>query len=202
MAKKEYLIKRLFDFILSFSGIIFSSPLWGIFALLILAEDGMPIFYRQKRIGKNGEIFYVVKFRTMVKDADKISIWTYENDPRITKIGKLLRRTAMDELPSLWSILKGDMSFVGPRALAVEEQKYLEQKIPGFEKRLLVRPGLTGLAQVYNPEDDPYKKFKYDIEYIEKMNFLLDIKLIILSFYNTFTARWDKRSGKGEQRGG
>ena len=162
----------------------------------------MPIFYRQKRIGKNGEIFYVVKFRTMVKDADKISIWTYENDPRITKIGKLLRRTAMDELPSLWSILKGDMSFVGPRALAVEEQKYLEQKIPGFEKRLLVRPGLTGLAQVYNPEDDPYKKFKYDIEYIEKMNFLLDIKLIILSFYNTFTARWDKRSGKGEQRGG
>jgi lipopolysaccharide/colanic/teichoic acid biosynthesis glycosyltransferase len=137
----------------------------------------------------------------MIPDAEKQAsvVWTFENDPRITKVGRFLRRTALDELPSLLSILKGDMSFVGPRALAVEEQRFLEKKIPGFEKRLAVCPGLTGLSQVYNPEDDPYKKLEYDLEYIEKMSFWLDIKLILISFYNTFTLRWDKRIGKKRQ---
>lgn len=108
----------------------------------------------------------MLKFRTMVKNADKMGIWKADNDPRVTSVGKILRRTAMDELPGLLNILKGDMSFVGPRALVVDEQKLLEKQIAGFEKRLSVRPGLTGLAQVYNAEDDPYKKLKLDLEYI------------------------------------
>lgn len=196
-------LKRPLDIALSLFGIIFSLPLWVLFALLILLEDGRPIFYKQKRAGKDRKEFNVFKFRTMIKNADeKGPPWTNENDPRVTKIGKILRKTALDELPSLLSILKGDMSFVGPRALAFEEQKFLEEKIPGFEKRLAIRPGLTGLAQVFNPDDDPYLKLKYDLEYIEKMSFWLDIKLILLSFWNTFTARWDRREGKKAQQEG
>ncbi len=199
---KLLFLKRPFDFALSLAGIIISLPLWALFAFLIWLEDGTPVFYRQRRAGKDGREFVVFKFRTMVRNADKMGVWTDENDPRVTRVGRFLRRTAMDELPSLLSILKGDMSFVGPRALVVEEQRLLEKQIPGFEKRLAVRPGLTGLAQVYNPEDEPHKKLELDLEYINKMSFYLDIKLIILSFYNTFTGRWDRRSGKQVQRKG
>ncbi|MEM5810033.1 MAG: sugar transferase [Candidatus Aenigmatarchaeota archaeon] len=199
---KLLFLKRPFDFTLSLLGMIISLPFWGLFALLVWIEDGLPIFYRQKRMGKDRREFTVLKFRTMINNADRMGVWTDENDPRITKVGRFLRRTAMDELPSLLSILKGDMSFVGPRALVVEEQRFLEKQIPGFEKRLQVRPGLTGLAQVYNPEDEPYKKLELDLKYIEDMNFLLDIKLILLSFWNTFTARWDRRKGKKAQVAG
>lgn len=185
---------------LSLIGIIISMPLWVLISLLIWFEDKTPIFYKQKRAGKKGKEFTVLKFRTMIKDADKNGpVWTNDGDPRVTRIGRILRRTALDELPSLLSILKGDMSFVGPRALAVQEQQLLEKQIPGFEKRLSVRPGLTGLSQVYNYEDDPHLKLHYDLEYISKSNFWLDIKLIVLSFMNTFTARWDKRGGKAKQ---
>lgn len=155
-------LKRPFDIAFSLFGIVVSFPLWILFSLLILLEDGFPIFYKQKRMGKNRKKFYVLKFRTMIKDADKLGIWTSENDKRVLKVGKFLRKTALDELPSLLNILKGDMSVVGPRALAVEEQEFLERKIPGFEKRLSVKPGLTGLSQVYNLEDDPYKKLEMD----------------------------------------
>jgi lipopolysaccharide/colanic/teichoic acid biosynthesis glycosyltransferase len=123
-------------------------------------------------------------------------VWNVDDDPRVTKIGKLLRRTALDELPEILSIWKGDMSFVGPRALAVEEQEDLEMEIPGFEQRLRARPGLTGLAQVYNPTDDSYLKLKFDLDYMENMSLWLDLKLIILSTRNTLLAKWDKRSGK------
>ena len=197
---KLLFLKRPFDFVLSLFGIIVSLPLWGIIAFLIWLEDGFPVFYRQRRMGKNRKEFTILKFRTMVKNADKMGVWTEENDPRITRVGKFLRRTAMDELPSLLSILKGDMSFVGPKALAIEEQKILEKMIKGFEKRLQVRPGLTGLSQVYNVSDDPNLKLKYDLEYIEKMSFFLDLKLILISFWYTFTAKWDRREGKKSQK--
>jgi len=192
--------KRLIDILVSCAGIVFSAPLWLLISVLILIEDGLPVFYCQKRMGKSRKVFKLVKFRSMMKGADKKGIWTNDNDPRITKIGRILRRTAMDELPSLISILKGDMSIVGPKPLAIEEQIKLENEIPGYEKRLQVRPGLTGMSQVFNLEDDSYKKLEYDLEYIEKMNFWLDIKLIIFSFYNTLMFRWDKRSGKIKQK--
>lgn len=193
--------KRIFDlFILIFAHILLLPIwllLWFVIPLMIFFEDGRPLFYGQKRIGIGGKEFVVYKFRTMVKDADKKGpSWTVEGDPRVTKVGRILRKTALDELPSLLSIFKGDMSFVGPRALAVEEQKILEEKIPNFEKRLQVRPGLTWLAQVYNLEDDPYIKLNYDLEYIKKMSLWLDIKLMFLSVWNTLTGRWDKRRGK------
>jgi len=111
-------------------------------------------------------------------------------------VGGLLRRTALDELPGILSILKRDMSFVGPRALFVEEQKVLEEQIPGFAQRQCMLPGLTGLAQVYDHADDAQGKLRYDLEYLDRMGPWLDAKLLIVSVLNTLGARWDRRSGK------
>lgn len=199
MKKNSY--KRVFDLFVLIIAHILLLPVWllvwVVIPVSIYLEDKGPVFYRQKRIGKEGKEFIVYKFRTMIKDAEEVGPkWTAEGDPRLTKVGKILRKTALDELPSLLSILKGEMSFVGPRALAVEEQRLLEKKIRGFDKRLQVCPGLTGLAQVYNPDDDPYLKLHYDLEYIKSMSLWLDIKLIFISIWNTVTGKWDSRKGK------
>ena len=139
-------------------------------------------------------MFSVLKFRTMVPNADRQGpAWTTSDDHRITRVGRILRRTALDELPEVLSIWKGDMSLVGPRALNAEEQQELEGQIPGFERRLQVRPGLTGLAQVYTHRGDAQEKLANDLKYIEQMSLWLDIKLLALSWLNTFTGRWDKR---------
>ncbi len=118
-------MKRLFDIFLSSIGLIGSAPLWIVFALAIKLEDRGPVFYRKERVGKNGRIFKALKFRSMIPDAEKHTgaVWASENDPRVTKVGRILRATAMDELPQLLNILKGDMSFVGPRALRPQERE-------------------------------------------------------------------------------
>jgi len=199
-------LKRPFDFLLSLTGIIFSSPLWILFGLLIVLEDGLPIFYFQERVGKGGKIFKAMKFRSMIKNAEKDTgpVQAVENDPRITRIGKLLRATAMDELPQLVNILKGDMSFVGPRSLRPKEKEVYGnpdetsiEDVPGYKERLAVRPGLTGVAQVYLPTDALRKeKFRYDLDYIKNQSFLFDLKLIILSFWITFRGKWQSRQKK------
>lgn len=174
--------------------------IWIIIPILIRIEDRGPVFYRQKRVGKNGQIISVLKFRTMVEDAEsKGPAWTTDNDSRVTRVGRLLRRTALDELPEILNIWKREMSFVGPRALDVEEQRYLEGIVPGFEHRLQVLPGLTGLAQVYNPTDDGHEKFRYDSEYLQCMSPWLDMKLLVLSVRNSLLAGWDHRRGKPDQ---
>ena len=203
---KEPFLKRPFDFLLSLAGIIVSSPLWVLFGLLIFLEDGPPIFYFQERVGKGGKIFKAMKFRSMIRDAEKDTgpVQAVENDPRITRIGKLLRATAMDELPQLVNILKGDMSFVGPRSLRPKEKEVHGnpdetniEDVPGYEERLAVRPGLTGVAQVYLPTDALRKeKFRYDLDYIKNQSFLFDLKLIILSFWITFRGKWQSREKK------
>ncbi len=199
-------MKRLFDIFLSSIGLIGSSPLWLLFSLAIILEDGLPVFFLQERVGKGGKIFKGIKFRSMIKDAEKDTgpVQAVENDPRVTKVGRILRATAMDELPQLVNILKGDMSFVGPRALRPKEkevrgspdEKEIE-KIPGYQERLAVRPGLTGVAQVYLPgEALRSEKFKYDLQYIKNQSFLLDLKLIFLSFWITFRGKWESRQKK------
>jgi len=203
---REPILKRPFDFLLSLTGIIFSIPLWILIGIMILIEDGLPIFYAQERVGKNGRIFKVIKFRSMIKDAERDTgpVQATENDPRITRIGKILRNTAMDELPQLINILKGDMSFVGPRSLRPKEKEVYEnpektniEDIPGYKERLVVRPGLTGIAQIYLPTDALRKeKFQYDLSYIKNQSFLLDLKLIILSFWITFRGKWQTRQSK------
>ena len=200
------MLKRLFDICLSGVGILGSLPLWVAFSLAILFDDGRPVFYRQKRVGKNGRIFEALKFRSMIKDAEKESgpVQAIENDPRITEIGKALRASAMDELPQLWNIFKGDMSFVGPRALRPKEKEVHGshddidiEKVPGYYERLKVKPGLTGMAQVYLPTDAlRSEKFKYDLMYIQKQSIFLDLKLILLSFWITFRGKWESRGRK------
>jgi len=199
------MLKRIFDILLSLLGIIVFAPLWFLIVVSILLEDGLPIFFQQDRVGKNGKILKTLKFRTMrhVSDKPHLDI-DMENDPRITKIGIILRATAMDELPQLFNILKGDMSFVGPRALPLwiddnrEGKKYKDiTEIPGFKERSKVRPGLTGLSQIYAPKDATREeKFKYDVEYVNKMNLWLDLKLIFLSFWITLRGAWEKRENK------
>lgn len=171
--------------------------LWIVIPILIWLGDRGPIFYKQDRAGEGGRVITIVKFRTMVLDAEiKGTFWTIDQDPRITRVGRLLRRTALDELPEVINIWKRDMSLVGPRALDVHEQRSLEELIPGFEARLQVLPGLTGLAQIYDCSDDAHEKFRYDLKYLQSMSPWLDIKLLFLSVRNTFGVKWDRRGGK------
>ncbi|UCE40723.1 MAG: sugar transferase [Candidatus Aminicenantes bacterium] len=202
---KALFLKRPFDIALSFVGLILSSPLWLLFGLMIWIEDRGPVFFKQERIGKDGRVFMALKFRSMIANAEqnKGPIQAKKNDKRITRVGKILRATAMDELPQLTNILKGDMSFVGPRALRPAEIENSENNttslmdLPGFEKRHSIRPGLTGLTQVYLPKDFPIKrKFRYDVLYINNRSFWLDMKLIFLSFWITFRAKWESREKK------
>ncbi|MDA0265288.1 MAG: sugar transferase [Chloroflexi bacterium] len=203
---KQSAYKRWFDLSVLISSHILLLPLWlvlwTVIPLLIWLGDRGPVFYKQQRMGLNGVSFRVIKFRTMIVDAENQGpAWTTDHDPRITRVGRILRRTALDELPEIISIWQGKMSFVGPRALGVDEQRSLEELIPGFEKRLQVRPGLTGLAQIYDKSDDPYTKFRYDMEYIQRRSPFLDAWLISLSVWNTVIARWDHRSGKTKLAG-
>ncbi len=199
-------MKRALDILLSGVGIVVSVPLWGLIALAIKIDDGGPVFFAQERVGKGGRVFRVLKFRSMVPDAEAVSgpRQASEGDPRTTRVGRWLRATAMDELPQLLSIFRGDMSFVGPRALRPGEievkgsgaPEALED-VPGFARRCSVTPGLTGVAQVYAPRDIPRRqKFRYDLLYIRKQSFGLDLRLIILSFWITFRGTWEARGRK------
>lgn len=197
--------KRLLDVLLSGSGLIVSSPVWLIVGAAILIEDGTPVFFRQNRWGRRGKIFPALKFRTMRKGSgNERSVQAAHSDPRITCVGKFLRACAMDELPQLWNIFRGDMSFVGPRALPINEiqtsagdRDVPDREIPGFKERLAVRPGLTGIAQIFADKDATRaRKFRYDLFYIRRRNFWLDLRLIVLSFYISFLGRWEVRGGK------
>jgi lipopolysaccharide/colanic/teichoic acid biosynthesis glycosyltransferase len=196
-------MKRVFDCALAGVGLIVSSPLWAALAIAIKLEDGGPIFYRQQRVGRGGRVFDALKFRSMVPDAEARTgpVQATENDPRITRIGRLMRATAMDELPQLWNIFAGDMSFVGPRPLRPGEvevrgdgQFVRLDQIPGYEARHTVRPGLTGIAQVYAPRDiDRVRKFRLDRLYLKRAGFWFDLKLILVSFWITARGDWEKR---------
>ena len=170
---------------------------WGAISSMIWLEDRGPILFRQDRSGKDGRIISIIKFRTMVPDAARVGpVWTVKDDPRITRTGRWLRKTGLDELPQLVSLWKGDVSFVGPRPLPVHEQDLLESEIPGFEERLTIQPGLTGLAQIYNHGDGDQGKLNYDLEYIRRRGLLLDVKLILMTGLIAITGRGDDRLEK------
>jgi lipopolysaccharide/colanic/teichoic acid biosynthesis glycosyltransferase len=198
--------KRWLDLLLSGSGLVASAPLWGVIAALIKLQDGGPVFFSQERVGRDGRTFRALKFRSMTVDAEAKTgpIQSGEHDPRVTRLGRLLRATAMDELPQLWNIFRGDMSFVGPRALRPGEidlngRGVLErlEDVPGFRERTAVVPGLTGIAQIYAARDIVRRhKFRYDKLYIRRQSFWLDVRLIVLSFWITFRGTWENRGGK------
>jgi lipopolysaccharide/colanic/teichoic acid biosynthesis glycosyltransferase len=196
-------LKRTFDILVSGIGLAVSLPLWGLIVLAVKLEDGGPVFYQQRRVGKATREFTGLKFRSMVPDSEDKwgAVPASEDDPRITRIGRILRATAMDELPQLWNILRGDMSFVGPRPEWVELVKQFRKEIPTFDRRHAIRPGLTGLAQVYgHSELSRRQKLRYDLLYIKRQGFWLDLRLILFSFLVTFTAGWEVRLPKVPRR--
>jgi lipopolysaccharide/colanic/teichoic acid biosynthesis glycosyltransferase len=195
------LAKRAFDIAVALAGLGLLLPLWGLIAVAIKLDDGGPVFYSQERVGRGGRRFRALKFRSMVPDAEARfgPRPATPDDPRVTRVGRWLRATAMDELPQLWNILRGDMSVVGPRALRPDEIDGEEsdravplEAIPGFAARAAVRPGLTGLAQIYAPRSLPRRqKFRYDRLYVERRSLWLDVRLILLSFWITLRGTWE-----------
>ena len=200
------MIKRVFDAGLSGFGLVVSAPVWLVLAAAVKFEDGGPIFYRQERVGRGGRRFAALKFRSMRPDAEALTgpVQASAHDPRVTRVGRWMRKTAMDELPQLWNILRGDMSFVGPRALRPGEieaeadgRLVALEDVPGFEHRVRVRPGLTGLAQIYARRDVARRhKFRYDRIYVERRSWMLDARLILLSFWISFLGTWEARGRK------
>ncbi|MGI8302940.1 sugar transferase [Bacillus paranthracis] len=179
---KIYLgIKYVIDIVFSLIGLIVLSPVILIFSVLIVLESPGSPFYLQERLGNNGRKFKIIKLRSMRNDAEKNGAkWAEKNDPRVTKIGLFIRKTRIDELPQLLNILKGDMSLVGPRPERPIFTEKFEKEIPGFKKRLEVRPGLTGWAQVNGGyEITPKEKLNLDIYYINHASIMLDLKILL-----------------------
>lgn len=195
IARRIYKIaKKIMDAVLSSFGIVLMLPLFLLIAIVIRLDSSGPVFFMQKRCGKNGRDFYMYKFRTMIKDAESFKknlknevegpVFKVRNDPRITRVGMILRTWSLDELPQFLNVLKGEMSLVGPRPLSRKEMTGNEN---WREIRLLVKPGMTGLWQVKGRQSDKFNKWiKYDIEYVQKRSLVLDIKILFLTINAVF----------------
>jgi exopolysaccharide biosynthesis polyprenyl glycosylphosphotransferase len=189
------LAKRLLDIVVSLVGLVICIVLFPITAILICLDSGFPILYSQVRSGKSGKVYTIYKFRTMCKDAEKdgkVEV-TRENDERITRVGGLLRRSHIDELPQFWNVLRGDMSIVGPRAERPELILEYQKNIPLYRARLLVKPGITGWAQInfgYSATiAQTVIKLEYDLYYIKHRNILMDILTILRTMTQVFGFR-------------
>ncbi len=200
-------IKRTFDIVLSVIALIPGLPIMAVVAIRIKREDGGPVFYRQERVTEGGRTFDIIKFRSMIVDAEKDgkSIPATDDDPRITKVGRRIRSNRIDELPQILNIFKGDMSWVGPRPERTEHMENYSKEVPEFVDRLKVKGGLTGYAQVYGKYNTTaYDKLRLDLIYIENYSFVLDIKLILMTIQIMFrkesTEGFDKAKAMDEKR--
>jgi lipopolysaccharide/colanic/teichoic acid biosynthesis glycosyltransferase len=177
--------KRAIDILFALPGVLIAAPIVGLLALLVKLTSRGPAFYLQERVGKDGRVFKIVKLRTMVQnaEADTGPVWASANDPRETALGRILRRTHLDELPQLWNVLKGDMSLIGPRPERPVFVEKFRREIPNYTARLAVRPGITGWAQVNHVYDqtveDVRRKVQYDCEYIDRMGWGIDLKIMV-----------------------
>lgn len=179
-------VRYIFDRLLAAIILVVVSPVMLMIALAVLCMSGRPVFFRQQRVGRHGEVFSILKFRTMVKDAERIGGgYTPPGENLITPIGKLLRRTSLDELPQLINIIRGEMALIGPRPSLVDQyQRYT----PFQRRRAEVLPGVTGLAQVTYRNDAPWsKRIVLDVEYIDRASPLMDITILIRTLKKVFT---------------
>ena len=189
MPEWEKSLKRLIDILISIVLMILSSPIVLITSFAIKFESKGPVFYRQDRSGLDGKVFKIIKFRSMRADAEKASgpVWSTKDDPRITKVGKFIRKVRIDELPQMVNVLKGEMSLVGPRPERQFFVEQLSQEIPFYKRRLKVRPGITGWAQVKHKYDenveDVKEKLRYDLFYIENMSLSNDFKILFRTVF-------------------
>lgn len=188
------MVKRVLDLLVSGFALVASLPFWVAISTAILLDDGWPILYSQRRVGRHGRVFRVYKFRSMIKHAERYSgpVLATENDPRITPVGRVLRKTALDEIPQIVNIFKGDMSWVGPRPERPEFVREFIRQIPRYALRHQVQPGLTGVAQVWGRYfTEAADKLKYDLYYVQHRNLLLDFRLFVRSWLITARGRWD-----------
>ena len=192
-------LKRVTDVIVTLALLPLGLVLIGGAALLILFTDGTPVIYRQKRVGKDGRVFQLLKLRTMVRDAEAETgpVWAAEQDPRVTPLGRFLRNTRLDELPQLFNVLRGDMSLVGPRPERPTFVEDFSARVPHYQQRLLVRPGMTGWAQInYHADrdvDDVYEKLRYDLYYLRHLSLALDLQILL----GTIGVVFSRRSARG-----
>ncbi|MEE8170293.1 MAG: sugar transferase [Phycisphaerae bacterium] len=180
-------MKRVFDICTALIGLALTFPLWPLIALLVRIQDGGPVFYAQKRVGQGGKPFTLLKFRTMATNAERAgAVWAAEHDPRVTRIGRFLRKTRLDELPQIWNVLQGDMAMVGPRPERPDIVEGLSKLIPYYQERHLIKPGLTGWAQIcyrYGASvADARRKLQYDLYYIKHMSLELDLIILLRTF--------------------
>lgn len=190
MNEFERNVKRIFDFVMAGVAMILFSPLFVACYVAVRREDGGPAIFRQKRIGRFGRPFYIYKFRSMQKDAEKKGpslCHGEEDDPRLTKVGRFLRRHHLDELPQLWNVFKGDMSFVGPRPERAYYIRMIEKKDPRYYMLYQIRPGVTSYATLYNGYTDTMEKMlirlQYDLEYLEHRSWLMDFSILSKTFF-------------------
>ncbi len=178
MKSIQLIIKRIIDIVFSILGIIILSPLMIIVAILVRTNLGSPIFFKQERVGKNGKVFTMIKFRSMTNDTDKFGI-LLNPEERLNKFGKILRSTSIDELPELINVLRGDMSLVGPRPLLTQYRPYYSKE---QFRRHEVTPGITGWAQINGRNSITWEeKFKLDVWYVDNMSLLLDLKILLIT---------------------
>jgi exopolysaccharide biosynthesis polyprenyl glycosylphosphotransferase len=183
MSQWEQVMKRILDVAVSLLVLILGLPVWLLVAIIIRLESPGPALYKQERVGKDGERFNMIKFRSMREDAEKAGPqWAHKKDPRVTRVGKWLRKLHIDEVPQMVNVLNGHMSLVGPRPERPMFVESLSKEIPLYTRRLKVRPGVTGWAQVKHQYDetieDVRKKVQYDLYYIENMSLRMDMKIL------------------------
>ena len=177
-------LKRFGDIFISFIGLLILSPFLFIVALLIKIDSKGPIIFKQKRIGKNGKVFSIYKFRSMTVGAEKHGVYEAKNDSRVTRIGKIIRKLSIDELPQFLNILKGDMSIIGPRPTLTYHPWNYEEYTDFQKQRFNLRPGVTGWAQVNGRKDVEWnKRIEYDVYYVKNVSLLFDIKIIIMTIF-------------------
>ncbi|NNE48016.1 MAG: sugar transferase [Rhodothermales bacterium] len=187
--------KRLLDIVVSLLVLVVALPLWILIGVALRVASTGPAIYRQERVGRDGKVFTMYKFRTMLKDAEATTgpVWAVEDDPRYTPFGRWLRRTRLDEVPQFWNVLKGDMSLVGPRPERPYFVSRLAEEIPLYNRRHRVKPGITGWAQVkwrYDTTlDDVQQKVKYDLFYIENMSLRMDSKILFRTIRTALSAK-------------
>ena len=178
-------VKRAFDIVLSLLLLILLIPLFSILALGIRLESRGPVFYRQRRIGRDGRVFMIAKFRSMVTGAERQTgpVWASDGDPRQTRVGSFLRRTSLDELPQLWNVLKGEMSLVGPRPERPHFAERFQKVVPRYYDRHRVKSGMTGWAQVHGLRGNTSieERTRYDVFYVENWSLLFDVKILLLT---------------------
>jgi lipopolysaccharide/colanic/teichoic acid biosynthesis glycosyltransferase len=217
----EPVFKRPFDVVASGAALMLTAPLWAVIAAAILVEGGGPVLFRQQRIGRAGARFRLLKFRSMVVDPHNVDRQARPNDPRVTRVGRFVRRTGLDELPQLWNIFVGDMSFVGPRPQPERERVLVRgvetdlivRQVPGHDLRTLVRPGLTGVAQVFAPRVVGHRqKFRYDAVYVRRVlaaarqragaaageSMLVDLKMLTFDLALIIRSAWIGLRGQRE----